>query len=480
MPVKVDLQQLKEALEKGWITLEQVNVLRKERQTRAQSNPDVTALDIAVEMGFLTAEQAGELSKGGSKEDRKAPAQIGGFEILEKLGRGGMGAVFKARQISMGRIVALKILPPKLTKNPSFLERFRREAHAAARINHPNIVQGIDSGVENGFYYFAMEFVDGISLSELIEEKGQIEEELALRITKDVASGLEGALDAGIVHRDIKPSNILLTRKMMAKLSDMGLAKIQNYDQSYVTQAGFAVGTPHYISPEQAMGRRQVDTRSDIYSLGVSLYHMLVGDVPFPDDSPLVVMSKHLNEQMPPVKAKNPGVSDGVLRILDKMTQKRPEQRYQTPTELIADIDKYLNKFEGTSTSAAGVLARVQASKEPAKSLDSASQPASPAEDIRSALRSSGGDAPAPASAEPASKPSAIPAAAISRIQKKVAKKAGDAWAKTFQNIVATIEQVVANPEGELDAGSILRLGGMVVVLIIVVIIVIKILSVIF
>lgn len=315
------------------------------RDQALKEGAHVTLAQIAVTQGYLKKQQAENVFKMLENE-RKTPMKIGGFEILEKIGSGGMGTVFKARQVSMNRMVALKVLPPKLKKNKSYIERFKREAQAAAQLNHPNIVHGIDAGEEQGFYYFAMEYVDGESLGEVLERESPLDELRALEITRDVALALEHAAEINVVHRDIKPGNILLTRKGEAKLSDLGLAKVQQKQASFVTQTGFAVGTPHYISPEQAQGKPHVDTRADIYSLGVTLYHMLAGDVPFPDDSPLVVMTKHLNNEFPPLEDRNPSVSRRTHAILARMTAKKITERYQSATDLLADIAVAMRELE--------------------------------------------------------------------------------------------------------------------------------------
>jgi len=270
--------------------------------------------------------------------------EIAGYELIGKIGQGGMGTVFKARQISLDRIVALKILPPSIAKDAKFIERFQREARATAKLNHPNIVQGVDVGKDpaSGVWYFAMELVEGPSVLKLLKTERIIPEERALQIARDIARALECAASHGFVHRDIKPDNILLTTRGDAKLADLGLAKQINDDAS-LTQSGQAVGTPFYMAPEQVRGRSdQLDIRTDIYALGGTLFHLVTGQPPFAGETSAVIMSKHLTEAVPKANKVNRDVSDGCSRMIEQMMQKERENRIQSPTELITQIERVL------------------------------------------------------------------------------------------------------------------------------------------
>ncbi|HEY3324078.1 MAG TPA: protein kinase [Planctomycetota bacterium] len=282
--------------------------------------------------------------------------EVGGFELIGKVGQGGMGAVFKARQKSLDRIVALKLLPPSIAKDATFIERFQREARASARLNHPNIVQGIDVGKDSatGLWYFAMEYVDGPSVKKLLEQQKVLPEERALAIVREVASALVTVAAAQMVHRDIKPDNILLTLKGDSKLADLGLAK-QTHDDASVTQSGQAIGTPFYMSPEQARGEADnIDIRTDIYALGATLFHMVTGHVPYEGPTSAVIMTKHLTDPVPKARKVNPAVSEGCSRLIERMMQKNVAQRVQTPTELLQQIDRVLqHRTEATSAQAA-------------------------------------------------------------------------------------------------------------------------------
>jgi len=264
-------------------------------------------------------------------------SKIGGFELLTTLGKGGMGVVFKARQVSMDRLVALKVLSPRLAKDEAYVARFLREARSAAKLNHPNIVQGIDAGEAGGYYYFAMEFVDGITVKELLKRQGRIEEKQALNIVGAVARALEEAHRHGIVHRDIKPENIMLNSRGVVKLADLGLARASEKPDTLTTE-GVAVGTPYYMAPEQVRGNTQLDTRSDIYALGATLYHMVTGDFPFTGPNAGAIMAKHLAEPAPVAKEKHPDVSRATSELIARMMAKDPADRPQTPTELLAEI----------------------------------------------------------------------------------------------------------------------------------------------
>jgi hypothetical protein len=275
--------------------------------------------------------------RGGELPEKR---RIGDFELISKLGQGAMGAVYLARQSSLDRFVALKILPLDLAHDQEFLERFRREARAAARLNHPNIVLAYDVGVAGGYHYIAMEFIEGADLERQQKDRGEgyLSTVELLKIAEQMARALVCAFQAGIVHRDIKPANILQHNDGTYKLTDLGLAAPNGKDKR-LTSTGIAVGTPYYISPEQARGELQVDVRSDIYSLGASLYHLATGRLPFPGDNAVEVMSRHITEQLQAPIEVNPGIPKPLSRLIEKMMAKRPEDRHQTPEELLEDIE---------------------------------------------------------------------------------------------------------------------------------------------
>ncbi len=289
---------------------------------------------IMVKKGYLTETQVKEVT---SAQGAKSKQAIAGYEIVEKIGQGAMGAVYKARQVSMDRLIALKVLAPSLSKDRRFIDRFLTEARAAAQLNHPNIIQGIDVGKAGKYYYFAMEYVDGTTLTDRMKADGPVPEAEAVSITSQVAAALDTAARYGIVHRDIKPDNVMITTEGEAKLCDLGLAKRGKYRDP--AAEGTTIGTPHYISPEQSRGEVDVDIRSDIYSLGATLYHMLTGQPPFEGPTAAVVMTKHLTEELTNPQDFRPELSDGVVHIIERMMAKDAGDRYQTPAGLLDDLE---------------------------------------------------------------------------------------------------------------------------------------------
>ncbi|HSU54699.1 MAG TPA: serine/threonine-protein kinase [Candidatus Dormibacteraeota bacterium] len=266
------------------------------------------------ETGHFTAPSVEELGKGFPQ-----------LEVIDLLGQGGMGAVYKARQRGLNRVVALKILPPQVSKDRSFSERFTREAQALARLNHPNIVTVHDFGEANGLFYFVMEFIDGLNLRQMLRTQKLAPKE-ALAIVPQICAALQYAHEEGIVHRDIKPENILVDKKGRVKIADFGLARLLGAaPQTYrLTQSHQAMGTPHYMAPEQFEKPLEVDHRADIYSLGVVFYEMLTGELPlgrFAAPSEKVQMDVRLD--------------DVVLRALEK----EPQRRYQHVSDVMTDME---------------------------------------------------------------------------------------------------------------------------------------------
>ncbi len=257
-----------------------------------------------------------------------------------------MGAVFKARQISLDRTVALKVLPPAIAKDKNFIERFQREARASAILNHPNIVQGIDVGHDQDLWYFAMEFVDGPTLNEVLKKELKLPQDRVLKIGRDMALALVCAEKKNIVHRDIKPDNILITSRGETKLADLGLAKKTSADEddASLTQSGKAIGTPHYMPPEQIRGELdKLDIRSDIYSLGATLFHLLTGQTPFMGKTGAEIMAKHLTEKPPFAHRVSKGVSEPLSRLVARMMEKEKENRVQSAEELVGAFEALMD-----------------------------------------------------------------------------------------------------------------------------------------
>ncbi len=256
--------------------------------------------------------------------------QIGGYEILAKLGAGTVGTVYRAKQVALDRIVALKILNPTYAKRPDFVERFVDEARTAGRVNHPNVCQVYDVGEDRDVYYFSMELIDGPSVADMLRERGRLPVPEALDIARQVALALKAAHSQGLVHRDVKPANVLVTGDGLAKLVDLGLAKdvVSSGGKAAPQESGVA-GTPYYMAPEQAQSA-DVDIRSDIYSLGATLYHMLVGEPPFTGPTAQVVMARHALGTVPSISIARPGVPAGIEAAVNKALGKVPDDRYGT------------------------------------------------------------------------------------------------------------------------------------------------------
>ncbi len=282
---------------------------------------------------------------------------LGDYEIEERIGKGGMGVVYRARQLTLDRHVAVKVLPPELCVDHDYVDRFLREARAAAHLNHPTIIQIFDAGVSEDIYFFVMEYVDGKNLGQIVRDHGRMEEREALRIVQKAAEGLAFAHSMGIVHRDVKPENIMLTSAGDVKIGDLGLAKWKpNEMDATLTASGTTMGTPYYISPEQIRGWKDIDGRADIYSLGMTLYHLLNGRPAFATGSGAEIMAQHLSDEAPPLLAANPHLSPATADLVGAMIVKKREKRVQEMGEVadaIADmlgIERSATPLRGTQS----------------------------------------------------------------------------------------------------------------------------------
>lgn len=262
---------------------------------------------------------------------------MGGCALTRSIGRGAMGVVYLAEQIDVKRPVAFKILDPKLSEDSSYIERFEMEAKAAAQLDHENIVKVFDFGNENGLYYIVYEYIDGGTVQNLIEKKGALQPEETIHFGIHVAQGLVAANDANIIHRDIKPDNLMLTHEGVLKIADFGLAKTMTPDIAF-GDSGLIMGTPFYMSPEQSRGL-PMDSRSDIYSLGVSMYCMAIGDVPFDADSVVGVLLKQISADRPDPCAIKPALPSVVGSLIMRMMDKDAANRPQNPRELLEELE---------------------------------------------------------------------------------------------------------------------------------------------
>jgi len=274
-------------------------------------------------------------------EDQIVGQIIGGMKIEQRLGKGGMGTVYKARHLTLGRDVALKILAPALAANRQYVDRFIREARVVAQLEHENVVHVFDIGNEKGHRFISMEYVDGKNLDQIMEERKRLGTTEAIRIIIQICEGLTAAQEEGIIHRDIKPENILFTKKGIVKIADFGLATHMQDFSTHITQAGQIIGSPHFMSPEQCTGK-PVDGRSDIYSLGATFYYMVTGRYAFDGQTPLSVMLQHQKEKLSSPKIYQPDLPEAVCYVIEKMMEKRPNHRYPTAEYLASDLKKIL------------------------------------------------------------------------------------------------------------------------------------------
>ncbi len=326
------------ALKNRFLTREQVKECF--RQLRSRERDEVLRFeDLAVEQRYLNNEQATALGlayRRFRKDNEKRKWAIKGYEIYGKLGEGGLGVVLKAKQTSMNRLVALKILHKRWLDDEEFKQRFLVEARLVGKLSHQNLIKVYDVGREDWKLYFSMEYVEGETLEQLIEREGPLETVRAVDLTLQILRAIRYISRFDIVHCDIKPSNILLTTDGVAKLGDFGFVKSNIAIE--VTEEGSVLGTPDYISPEQAMGK-DVDFRADIYSLGITLYHMLAKAPPF-DGTVSTIMRAHIREKLPSLRELNADVPDALVRVIHRMTAKDPADRYTAFEELFRDLEQ--------------------------------------------------------------------------------------------------------------------------------------------
>lgn len=265
------------------------------------------------------------------------PLQLGHYKILSQIGKGGMGDIYKALQEPLNRVVALKVLPPKLSRDMEFAKRFEIEAKAISLLQHQNIVSIYEYGEENGLRYFAMQFVDGNDLGRRISENRQLSIEEVIDYAKQIGRALRYAHSCNIIHRDIKPGNVLIEKNGVVRLSDFGIAKIVHGTD--ITMTGSAVGTPEYMSPEQAQGKK-LDAQTDIYSLGIVMYEMLTRKPPFYGNNPMSVAYKQVHDIPDPPSLKRKGVPKRLEMIVLKTLKKERKDRYSSAEKLLDDLDK--------------------------------------------------------------------------------------------------------------------------------------------
>ncbi len=333
----LDLAFARHVRQIGLVTQEQVNAALQTQAIALKEGKTLAFSEILVAMGLLTPAQRETLEKK-VKDQQAGVQQLGVYKLVKKLGEGGMGAVYLAHDPA-GKNVAVKVLPRHLGTNTEFVKRFKREAAAATQLQHPNIIGAFSTGEDLGYHYYVMEYCDGQPLDVLIQARKTLPVAEAIEIALQVSRGLKYAHDMDIIHRDIKPSNIILAKDGEARILDLGLSKnIGETSMSFKTVTGAVLGTPHYISPEQAQGEKRVDGRSDIYSLGATLYHLLTGKTPFEGATALEILSKHVNTRLPNPQDLQEEIPDPVVQVLERMMAKEPADRYRDCGELITDL----------------------------------------------------------------------------------------------------------------------------------------------
>ncbi|RME77235.1 MAG: serine/threonine protein kinase [Planctomycetota bacterium] len=316
----------------GWISLEDFRKAQAEQVVLEADGFYAPILDILLNKGLLSQEKYHQLITG----ETPLASPIRGYQVLRKVGQGAMGVVYKAVVTKTNQEVALKILLPKFAKNKDDLARFLRSAHLSANLDHPNLVRTIDVGKCEQFYYQAMEFVRGESVLEYMRRVGPMDEVISLTIVAEVTSALAYLDSQGLVHRDVKPHNIMMTHMGEIKLTDLGIIRDKE-GKHMITEEGISIGSPHYISPEQAMGE-DVDIRSDLYSLGATLYHMLVGEYPYQGRSGPEILFKQVHEPPPNPRRKRPELSPQTASFIMTMMAKNPNDRFQSPSEVINEL----------------------------------------------------------------------------------------------------------------------------------------------
>lgn len=333
------------AVEQKFITQSELSAaLDEQRRLLREESKRLSLSEVMLKLGYLTRTQLQRLT-GGDLQDSISTRdqQIPGYQILQRLGQGAMATVYKAKQLSLDRMVAIKVLSKKLGENEEFVRRFEKEGRAAAKLNHNNIVQAIDVGNAGPYHYFVMELIDGKTVYDDLAAGKVYSEKAALDIVIQVARALEHAAARGFVHRDVKPKNIMIAETGVAKLADMGLAREMSDGQAAQDEAGRAYGTPYYISPEQIKGEIHIDFRADIYSLGATFYHMVTGKLPFDGTTPASVMHKHLKEDLIPPDHVVTTLSKGIGEVIEMMMAKNRNERYSSLADLITDLEAIRN-----------------------------------------------------------------------------------------------------------------------------------------
>ena len=341
-----DREFVRQALAEKRLTEAQTNELLGGQIGLADQGVERALPVLAHEMGFLSRPLVEQLIRHVLR--RRGRVRIGGYELIGQVGRGGMGVVYLAEQLSLKRNVALKLLIRR-EMSQKFVDRFRREGRACAQIRHPCLVAAFDVGTADGWHYFSMEYVDGPTVTRAVREGGAFSEFEGIHVTRQVAEALAAAHENGVIHRDIKPGNIMIASNGVPKLCDLGLARIRNVDESELYEPGTTLGSRRYMSPEHARGLEGIDARSDIYSLGLTLFFMLTGVPPFSDVPKEEVMLEHIRGLLEWPADVNPNLSEEASAMVWRMAAKEPERRPQTALQAADELRQLEDKLRASA-----------------------------------------------------------------------------------------------------------------------------------
>ena len=325
-----ETRKLRRLIETGIVTSDQVDECRRaKKEITAFGDPALTITDILMLRGFLKANPDGE-----EEEEEQVP-KVGQYLIEGKIGQGGMGIVYRARKVGAEEaVVALKVLPNALAENPEYVKRFEREAATALRISHPNLVRGLAVGQSDGRLFYVMEYVEGSRLNDRVDHRGPRDEAEAATIAAQICGALEAIRQAGLIHRDVHPGNIILTPSGAAKLMDLGLVRPVGSQVVALTRAGILLGTPHFMSPEQVAGSAKLDIRTDVFSLGATLYFMLTGVRPFHSEDRMEVIRRHLRHDLDDPRRFRPELTRAMEAVLRRAMAFKAGERFASPLEM--------------------------------------------------------------------------------------------------------------------------------------------------
>ncbi|HTL52833.1 MAG TPA: serine/threonine-protein kinase [Planctomycetota bacterium] len=337
MPTYEDIRFGRTCVAMGLVLPQEVDDALAGMAKREENGITEALSEVLMGEGLLTTRQKERVVKALTQQS--ASTMVGPYELLQKIGEGGMGAVYKANDTRTHKIVAIKVLPRSKGKDQIFVERFEEEARAAFELDHPHIVRGMDLGESDGWHYLVMEYIDGDDLFNLLQKKGRFQEREALQLVEGIAEALVYIHEERHLHRDIKPENILVDQHGVAKLADLGLS-IDNRPgvRRRITKTGITMGTPSYLSPEQARGDKEIDIRSDIFALGATLYEMVTGKTPFEGETPAITMMKVINDTVVSPRDIDKSISVNACHVIEKMMGRALGDRYAEPLEVLVDI----------------------------------------------------------------------------------------------------------------------------------------------